>query len=269
MLRIAALSMFTIFLGACSGPKDTPIPKDLSKIESISSSVKKLDAEERELFAGYLVRHTVGSMFGGLLGGKATATIPDGMTLGKAIDEQRQFKAESALEVSKQAALKEKLRAEREVAMKTMREAVTVTVNCRRVLAKLLVAMKTMREAVTVTLVSKALKDEVGRSGMQLDELLEVTFGYKNNSAKDIAGVKGYVSVRDLFDDEISGFAVSNDKTIRAGETSVWKGSRSVKYSFANNKDRKLGELADDKFKVVWEPKVVVFADGSKLTAPD
>lgn len=104
---------------------------------------------------------------------------------------------------------------------------------------------------------------------MLMDENLQVTFGYKNNSAKDIAGVKGYVSVKDLFGDELSGFAISNDTTIKAGETATWTGSRSVKYSMGSNKDRKLAELTDDKYKVIWEPKVVVFADGTKLTAPD
>ena len=245
MSRIAALSILTLLLAACSGPKDTPVPKDLAAMESVKPSIEKLSVEERELFAGYVVRHTFGAKLGGLFGGKEGPGIPDGMTIGKAIEEQRKFKAERAVEEAKEAALKENLRSERDA------------------------AMKTMREAVTVTLVSKALRDQRGSSGIQLDEHLQVTFGYKNNSSKDIAGVKGYISVRDLFDDEISGFAVSNDETIRAGESKTWTGSRSVKYAMAKHKDRKLAELADDKFKIVWEPKVVVFADGSKLTAPE
>ena len=30
-----------------------------------------------------------------------------------------------------------------------------------------------------------------------------------------------------------------------------------------------LAEVEDDKFKLVWEPQMVVFKDGSKLTVPD
>jgi hypothetical protein len=31
----------------------------------------------------------------------------------------------------------------------------------------------------------------------------------------------------------------------------------------------KLAELSDDKYKVVWEPQAIVFADGTKLVAPE
>ena len=245
MLRLILSLLTLLAITACSGPKDTPVPKDLAAMESVKPALEKLTPEERELFAGYVMRSTLGAKLSGLFGGKEGPGIPDGMTIGKAIEEQRKFKADRVVEEAKEAALKEKLRAERET------------------------AMKTMRDVVTVTLVSKALKEERGMSGMLMDENLQVTFGYKNNSAKDIAGVKGYVSVKDLFGDELSGFAISNDTTIKAGETATWTGSRSVKYSMGSNKDRKLAELTDDKYKVIWEPKVVVFADGTKLTAPD
>jgi len=245
MLRLILSLLTLLAITACSGPKDTPVPKDLAAMESVKPALEKLTPEERELFAGYVMRSTLGAKLSGLFGGKEGPGIPDGMTIGKAIEEQRKFKADRVVEEAKEAALKEKLRAERET------------------------AMKTMRDVVTVTLVSKALKEERGMSGMLMDENLQVTFGYKNNSAKDIAGVKGYVSVKDLFGDELSGFAISNDTTIKAGETATWTGSRSVKYSMGSNKDRKLAELTDDKYKVIWEPKVVVFADGTKLKAPD
>jgi hypothetical protein len=213
-------------------------------MESIKPALEKLTPEERELAAGYIMRHTIGAKLGGLFGGKENPGIPEGMTLGKAIEEQRKFRTDAALEETKQQALKAKLQAEREP------------------------ALKPMREAVTVTLVSKKITTERGYSGMVMDENLEVTFGYKNNSAKDIAGVKGRVSVKDLFGDEISAFQISNDSTIKAGQTTTWTGSRSVRYSLGSNKDRKLAELDDDKYKVVWEPQVIVFADGTKLSVP-
>jgi len=235
----------SILLAACSGPKDTPLPRDLDKMDSIKPSMEKLAPEERELAAGYIMRHTIGAKLGGLFGGKEGPGIPEGMTLGKAIDEQRKFKAAAALEEAKQQALKAKLQAEREA------------------------ALKPMREAITVTLVSKKIATERGYSGMVMDENLNVTFGYKNNSGKDISGVKGRISIKDLFGDEISAFQISNDSTIKAGQTATWTGSRSVRFSMGSNKDRKLAELDDDKFKVVWEPQVIVFTDGTKLTVPE
>lgn len=245
-MRVSLLVLASLMaLAACGGPKDTPLPKDLEKMESIKPAMEKLTPEERELAAGYIMRHTVGAKLGGLFGGKEGPGIPEGMTLGKAIEEQREFKADAALEEAKQQALKAKLQAEREA------------------------AMKPMLEAVTVTLVSKKIAVERGYSGMVMDENLEVTFGYKNNTAKDISGVKGRVSVKDLFGDEISAFQISNDSTIKAGQTATWTGSRSVRFSMGNNNDRKLAELGDDKYKVVWEPQAIVFADGTKLVLPE
>lgn len=235
----------SILLTACSGPKDTPLPRDIEKMESIKPAMEKLTPEDRDLAAGYIMRHTIGAKLGGLFGGKEGPGIPEGMTLGKAIEEQKKFKADAALEEAKQQALKAKLQAEREA------------------------MLKPMREAVTVTLVSKNLATERGYSGIVTDENLEVTFGYKNNSVKDILGVKGRISIRDLFGDEISAFQISNDSTIKAGQTATWTGSRSVRFSMGNNKDRKLADLGDDKFKVMWEPQVIVFSDGTKLGLPE
>jgi hypothetical protein len=235
----------SMVLAACGGAKSTPLPRDLEHMESIKPAMEKLTPEERELVAQYVMRHTVGAKLGGLFGGQEAPGIPEGMTIGKAIDEQRKANADAALEEKKQEALRAKLQAEREA------------------------ALKPMREAVTVTLVSKKAVTERGYSGIVMDENLEVTFGYKNNTAKDISGVKGRVSVRDLFGDELSAFQISNDNTIKAGSTSTWTGSRSIRFAVGDNQDRKLAELDNDKFKVVWEPQVIVFADGTQLVAPD
>jgi hypothetical protein len=131
------------------------------------------------------------------------------------------------------------------------------------------VALKTMRDAVTVTLVSKRLDVEQGLSGMVLDEKLVVVFGYQNNGTKDVAAVRGRIITRDLLGDEISTFLVSNDTTIAAGKSATWTGSRSVRFSMGQNKDRKLADLPDDKYTIEWEPQIIVFADGTKLVAPN
>jgi len=243
-MRIFTIFLCSIVLVACSGPKDTPLPRELDKMDTIKPAMEKLTAEERELVANYILRHTIGAKLGGLFGGNEGPGIPEGMTIGKAIEEQRKFKADAAIEEAKQQALKAKLQAVREA------------------------AQKQMRNAVTVTLVSKKLAVEHGYSGIVTDENLQVVFGYKNNTDKDVAGVKGYVSVKDLFGEEISGFLISNDKTLPAGQSTTWTGSRSVRFFLGNNNDRKLAELGDDKYTVVWEPEMIVFKDGTKLTAP-
>lgn len=244
MKRVVAVTLACMMLAACSNPKNTEIPQDIEQLEVLKPSMEKLTQEERELAGAYILRHTVAAKMAGVFGGKEGPGIPPGTTLGKAIEEQRKFIADQKAEQERQAALKAKMEAEREA------------------------ASKAMREAVTVTLLAKAIDTKRGMGGMVLDENLVVDFGYKNNTAKDIAGVKGVVSVQDLFGDEISAFGISNDTTIGAGQSITWTGSRSVKYPVGENKDRKLAELDDSKYKVVWQPEVILFVDGSQMGMP-
>ena len=213
-------------------------------MESIKPAMEKLTPEEKKLAAGYIMRHTVGAKMKGMFGGPEGPGIPEGMTLGKAIEEQRTFLADQKAEEQRQADLKAALQARIEA------------------------SVKEMRDAVTVTLVSKSLKPDYGYGGTVLDENLVVVFGYKNNTQKEVSGVKGHISVRDLFGDQLSGFAISNDSTIPPGESITWTGSRSLRFAIGQNQDRKLAELDDSKFTVVWEPQVIVFADGTKLELP-
>ena len=246
MRIIATAIVLAGALTACSDPRNTLLPQDVSKLATMQPTLEKLSVEDRQLLSGYIVRETIDAKFGGILGGTKIPGIPEGMTVGKAIELQRNFQADQTIEEAKQLALKDRLRAEREV------------------------AEKAMREAVTVTLVSKSLKEEGGASGMVLDEKIEVVFGYKNNSTKDIAGVKGRISVRDLFGDELSAFQVSNDESIKSGASITWTGGRSIRYAMgSSNKDMKLTELGDGKYTTQWNPQVIIFADGTKLTLPE
>lgn len=88
MRRITFFLLLIFLLVACSDPRNTPLPRDISKMESIKSSLEKISPEERELVAGYIIRHTAGAAFGAAFGLKAEP-IPEGMTIGRAIDEQR------------------------------------------------------------------------------------------------------------------------------------------------------------------------------------
>ena len=243
-MRFSNSAFIALFiLAGCSNPKDTTIPTNLDSLDSISVSLKKLTPEEQQLFAGYFMRHAIGAKMGGLFGLKA-APIPEGMTIGKAVDEQRGYLADETVKESDEKALKEKVLKEREQ------------------------VMVAMRSAVTVTLVSKKIATE-SVSGIETDRKIEIVIAYRNNTDKTVAGVKGTLDVNDLFGDELSGFAVSNDTTMAPGATITWTGGRSVKFSMNSNKDEKLAGLADDKYKVIWNPKMIIFGDGTKLTAAD
>jgi hypothetical protein len=53
MRSIAITCALSLMLLACSGPKDTPLPRELDKMESLKPAMEKLTPEERELVAGY------------------------------------------------------------------------------------------------------------------------------------------------------------------------------------------------------------------------
>jgi hypothetical protein len=180
----------------------------------------------------------------GLPGMAKDAPAMSASTFGQAIDAQRIYVADQKIQ---QAA--EKLALEQEKAERVA-------------------AVKAMQDLVSVSLVSKSIEVERGYSGIEMDRNINVAFMFKNNSGKDIAGVKGRIDVRDLFGDEISGFQISNDQTIKVGQSITWRGSRSVNYPLGGNKDEKLVELGDDKFTLVWEPQVIVYVDGSKAVLP-
>ena len=243
-LRHSGIFMLVLsVLVGCKNPKDTLIPQDFSKIEAIKPAIEKLTKEEQELVGNYIVSKTVAAKIQGAFTGVPAPGIPAGTTIGKAIEEQRARQEEQKKEEAREVALKEKLRAEKEQALKDMRAVITVTV------------------------VSKEIQEERGPGGIVLDENLFVTFGYRNNSPKTITGVKGYISIKDQFGDEISGFLVSNDETIPAGESRTWTGKRSVKYAVSHNQDAKFARIEDEKYKVEWKPTMVVFADGATLKA--
>lgn len=240
MKQWALAAIFVVALSGCHNPKNTEIPERLDGLTALKTDIDKLSAEERELLAGYVLRSSLSQ---GLVGAGELTHVPKGTTIAQAIEQQRVFLAQQKTERERQEKLKTELQQKKEQQMTQMREAVTVAV------------------------VSKKISPEVGRSGIVLDEKLEVDFAYRNNTQKQITGVKGRIVILDVFGDRLSAFQVSNDDTIPAGQSSVWPGSRSVRYATSGNQDRKWAELSEDKYTVVWEPEMIVFSDGTQLNS--
>lgn len=241
--NIVAVS-FALALVGCGNPHNTQVPTKIEDLATIQASVDKLTPDEKQLFAGYVVRHTIGASIGALFGGKAPATpIPEGTTIGSAIEEQRQFMATRATEEAKEKALREKLAADREA------------------------ALSKLRDAVTVTLISKELRSSLSTG--HLGDSVDIVVGYRNNTNREVSGVKGTLVAKDQFDDAVTSISISNDQTIPPGGTSTWHGSRSlINLGVVGMNDRKFAELPSDKLKITWEPDTIVFAGGEKMVAP-
>lgn len=89
MKYAVAILLVAAALG-CSNPKNTKIPRDLSQLHTIKPSLDKLTEEERAVFASYMMTRLMRKVPGTEGTGNP---IPEGMTIGQAIEEQRAFLA--------------------------------------------------------------------------------------------------------------------------------------------------------------------------------
>ncbi len=92
-MKLFSILCLALLLAACSGdPHDTKVPTDISKwSSSVKPSLQKLTHEEKTLFSQYAIRHTAGAAEGHI--GSQSDPIPEDMTIGKAIAEQRNYMA--------------------------------------------------------------------------------------------------------------------------------------------------------------------------------
>ena len=107
-MRIFSIFCFALLLVACGDPHDTKVPADISKWSStVKPALQKLTPDEQVLFTQYVRRHTIGADQGELIGDKADP-IPDGMTIGKAIEDQRNYIAREKVKGSEEKPRKDK-----------------------------------------------------------------------------------------------------------------------------------------------------------------
>jgi hypothetical protein len=107
-VRIFSVFCFVLLLVACGDPHDTKVPADISKWrDTVKPALRKLTPDEQALFTQYVRRHTIVAGEVGLFGDKADP-IPEDMTIGKAIEEQRNYIALQQAKESKETAGKAK-----------------------------------------------------------------------------------------------------------------------------------------------------------------
>lgn len=239
MIRRSLLAL-AVLLAACGSPLDTPLPKDLQSLESIKPQVEKLKPEERELLGGYLMRHTLGSALGKAFGVEATP-VPEGMTIGKAIAEQRDFVEKRKAEDAAKKVAQERAEAQRKALAEQLKAVVAVR------LTDVSLHKATYREFDTRSTINFA-------------------FEIENKGQKDIAGIKGVAVFRDKFGDTVASVPLKSETAVPAGQTvSVKLGKE---YNQFSDEDRRLANIDATSIAFELTPEVVLFADGSKFEAP-
>lgn len=228
-LHMLGIVIFLLMLG-CTSPYDykvSPEPDKWKTDENLKAAMEKLPQEEKALLAKWMIRAAMSNVFGGETGET---------TIGKAIENQRTFEADRAIKEAEQKALAEKVEKEKAV------------------------AASKMNAVLTVALTRLEFFKERFLDGFKISLALE------NKSTKDLAGVKGSLFIRDMFDDKIKNINFSIDQAIPAGQTLVWEGT--LDYNQFMAEDNKLKTTPLDKMKIFFEPEVFIFTDGSKMMAP-
>ena len=88
------------------------------------------------------------------------------------------------------------------------------------------------------------------------------TFKFTNNSAKDIEGVEGIVTFKDLFGNVIKQVHITYDEGLKITESKLY--SVSVYYNQFSEEDIKLRQTDLSKLKYDWETSMIIYTDGSK-----
>ena len=235
-VKSAAILLIVIAaLSGCSKPTDAVIPSDMAAWDKeLAPELKKLPDADREKVAAYLMRAKLGEIFGG-------KGVPPGTTIGQALDGQKKFEAEQAAKHAEEEALKKKLEQERAT------------------------AMEQLNKAVTVTLLSKSELPKNFSAG-RYSEYQQFRIGVQNNSEKTMMGVSGEIKFIDVFDKVVGTVNFRISENIEPGKSANWIGGRD--YNQFLDAHRAVWNLEEGKYTTRFEPEMVVFKDGTKLTVP-
>lgn len=127
-------------------------------------------------------------------------------------------------------------------------------------------AVAKMKGALTVGLLEKNFH-KADASNYEFSDSFVVKTQYHNVGTKTISGVKGLLAFYNQFGDRLTGFRIEYEKPLRPGAVAVE--TARYEYSGYESGDAKLRDTPLKKLRVVWEPEIVNFADGTSLRAPE
>jgi hypothetical protein len=233
-MRLHIILSILIFLSACSGVKDDPLPQNSSD-PALSKIVEKLGDEDKKLLAGYLIRREMAKTFGG-------GNLPDNAkTVGEALDAQREW-VDNLSESERKAA---ELKAEVEQKRKVVAEQIAKTV--------------------TVAFLEAEFFPSSYESGRYSD-YEALTFAVHNAGQKSIKALKGEAIFIDTFGDEFVRLPMQFEDVVKPGEKKTMELGKEINKFL--DYDKKVMQLDNEK-KFRFEPEQIVYEDGSTLRAPD
>jgi len=120
------------------------------------------------------------------------------------------------------------------------------------------------------------LEEEDIRPATRADfqKIYKVSMGFviENKSNKDIKAFKGEIKFKDVFGEELGIMDLIYEEGVKAGQKKNWYCEKNLLVGAPGGlpdildlKRRKFRDTKLEKMEFKWEPKVIVFADGSKL----
>lgn len=227
-------SLLALSLVACGQDPRTVRITEANKdkfVEEIKD-LKGLTVDESRLLFAFLMRHNLSS---GL--GKSPPALV-GKKVGDLIAEQRTFETDAKKRDDEQARLAADAKAKEDALAAELRKAVNLTV------------------------FEKDFADSDASAG-RFQAYITLKCAYENKSGKDIRAFNGSMRFTDLFDKPIleSGLTISDP--IKAGAKATWDGSIDYNQFVESHRSLRNTDLKD--MKVVWIPKSIIYADGTKV----
>lgn len=235
-MRLKSMFLATLLvLVACSNVKDDPLPLKLDQSSDEWTRIMKgLNQEDRKLFMAYVVRTQMGAAFGG-------KRDPEIVTVDDALKAQKKWADDLAAKELESQRLAEEVK------------------------AKQAAAAEAINKSVTVGLVSIRVIPEDIMNGRYSD-YSSIKLVIENKSAKDIKGLRGDSVWINTFGEEYHRLTTNVEERIAAGQKLVWAGGKEIN-EFLDD-DKKLMQI-DDNYKYRFEPRMIVFADGTTIGSPD
>lgn len=234
-LRMAVgVSLVVLSLVACSRDPRTVRITEANKDKFVDEikDLEDLTVEESQLLFAFLMRQNVTSSLG------QTPPSLVGKTVADLISDKRTFETDAKKREEQQARLAGEAKAKEDALAAELRKATNLTV---------------------------FKKGFLGSDAMagRYQDYITIECAYENTSGKDIRAFTGSVRFTDLFDKPIfeSGLTISD--AIKAGAKATWSGSIDYNQFVDSHRSLRNTDLKD--MKVIWIPKSIIYADGSKV----
>lgn len=222
-----------LFLAACGDPKDVAIPGNPGDWEvALSDVFHQLNEQDRTLLAGYLTRARIGEGFGRL-------GVPRGISVGRAIEHERDYLVRASRAAADREAQLQQHTALRQTAIDTIRSVVTVRVDDVQV-------------------------QRGNARRRRTADLQQVWLTLQNQGEMPIKAVVGEAVLLDMRGAEVARIGFRCNTTIAPGQSVRWHGERVFDTSLPGH--QMLADLKPGQYSTRFEPSLVAFSDGSKLS---